>query len=85
MHKKIGKFWVEYRDSIDLMDCPSNMEFGYVGYQNGTNNKWTYDLTDHLMIYLEMIIALASMIYIVDLDAYELNPGDEKSSMTFFE
>ena len=45
----------------------------------GTNNKyWTYDLTDHLMVHLETIIALAFMRYIVELDAYELHPGDEK-------
>ena len=29
------------------------------------------------MIELETIIALAFMTYIVDLDAYELHPGDE--------
>ena len=43
----------------------------------GTNNKWTYDFTDHLMAYLEIIIALASMTYIVDLDGSELHLGDE--------
>ena len=37
---------------------------------------------DHLRVYLETIIALASMTYIVDLDAYELHPGMEESSMT---
>ena len=42
----------------------------------GTNNKWTYDLKDHLMTNLTIIIALASMAYIVDLDDCEL--GDEK-------
>ena len=30
------------------------------------------------MISLETIIALASMTYIADLNAYELHPGDEK-------
>ena len=54
----------------------------YVGNKKGTNNKWTYDLTNHLMVDLETIIALASMTYIVDLDAYELHLGDEKSSRT---
>ena len=55
MHRKYGNLWVKYRDPIDLMDCPSTMEFGYVGYPKGTNNKWTYNLTDHLMIYLKKI------------------------------
>jgi hypothetical protein len=34
------------------------------------------------MIDLETIMALASMKYIVDLDAYELHLGDEMSLMT---
>jgi hypothetical protein len=34
------------------------------------------------MLYLETMIALASMTYVVDLDAYELHPGMEMSSMT---
>jgi hypothetical protein len=34
------------------------------------------------MIDLETIMALASMKYIVDLDAYELHSGDEMSLMT---
>ena len=28
MHRKIGNHWVEYRDVIDLIDHPSNMEIG---------------------------------------------------------
>ena len=50
--------------------------------RQGTNNKWTYDLMDHLRVDLETIIALASTTYIVDLDAYELHPRMLKSSMT---
>ena len=26
MHRKFGNHWVECRDSIDLMDCQSNMQ-----------------------------------------------------------
>ena len=44
----------------------------------GTNNKWTYDLIDHLMANLEIIIALASMTYIVNLDGYELQSREGK-------
>ena len=43
----------------------------------GTNNKWTYDLMDHLMTNLEILIALVSMAYNVDLDDYKLHLGDE--------
>ena len=48
-------------------------------YQKGTNNKWTYDHIDHLMIDLETIITLACMTYIVDLDAYECHWGVMKN------
>jgi hypothetical protein len=44
----------------------------------GTNNKWTYDLIDHLMANLEIVIALASMTCIGNLDGYELHSRDEK-------
>ena len=39
----------------------------------------TYSLTNHFMVDLEKIFALTSMKYVVDLNAYELNPkGDKK-------
>ena len=44
----------------------------------GTNNKWTYDPTNHWMVDLETIIALTPMPYIVDLDTSKLHLGDEK-------
>lgn len=53
-------------------------EIGLCWYQKGANNKWTYDLTDHLMVDLETIIALATMTYIGESNVYELHPGDEK-------
>ena len=49
----------------------------YVGIKKESTNKWTYDVMNHLMIYLETIIASTFMTYIVDLDAYELRMGDE--------
>ena len=33
MHKKFGNHWMEYRDPIDLMDRPSNMDIGLYWYQ----------------------------------------------------
>jgi hypothetical protein len=51
------------------------MKIGLCWYQKETHNKWTYDLTDHLKVYLERIIALASMTYVVDSNAYELHHG----------
>ena len=55
MHRKFGNAWVEYRDPDDLMSRSSNMGIGICWYKKGTNNKWTYDLMDHLMIDLETI------------------------------
>ena len=46
------------------------------------NNNRIYDLTNHLMVDLETIIALATMTYIGESNVYELHPGDEKSSTT---
>jgi hypothetical protein len=51
------------------------MEIGLSWYRKGTTDKWTYDLMNHLMIDLETIIALSSMTYIIDLNAYELHLG----------
>ena len=39
---------------------------------------WTYDLTNHLMVELETIIALATMTYIVKTNLYESHPMDEQ-------
>ena len=51
MHNFDGNLWVEYRDPINLMDLSSNMEIGLIcWYEKGTNNKWTYNLIDHLMV-----------------------------------
>ena len=61
------------------------MEIGLWWYQKGTNNKWNYYRIDHLMKDLKTIFALASMTYIVDLDAYELHPRDEKVSNNFID
>jgi hypothetical protein len=40
--------------------------------------KWNYDLTDHIMVELDTIIALANLTYDVETDTYELHPSDEK-------
>ena len=37
-----------------------------------------YNLIDHLMVDLKIRIAIASMTYILDLDAYELDLEDDK-------
>jgi hypothetical protein len=70
MHNFFGNRWVEYKDQIDLMDCLSNMKIGLCWYFFKNQHEWTYDLMDHLIVNLEIIIALASMTYKVDLDAY---------------
>jgi hypothetical protein len=40
--------------------------------------KWSYDLTDHIMVELDTIIALANLTYDAETDTYELHPSDEK-------
>ena len=78
MQMKFCNRWVEYRDHIDLMDRPLNVETCLCWFQKKADNNWKYDLTDHLMVDLETIIALATMTYIGESNVYELHPGDEK-------
>ena len=33
MHRKFGNLWLEYRDSIDLINLSSNMESGLCWYK----------------------------------------------------
>ena len=75
---------MEYMYPTDLMDHSSNMEIGLCWYEIGTNNEWTHDLTDHLMVDLETIIKYASMTYFVDIDVYELHSRNGKKSSDGF-
>ena len=43
MDRKFSNHWVECRDPMDLMNCPSKE----------TNNKQTYNHINHLMVNLE--------------------------------
>jgi hypothetical protein len=49
-----------------------------MGIRKEPINKWTYDLTGHMMVDLETILALGSYIYITNLDACMLHLGDEE-------
>ena len=50
-----------------------------------TTSKRTTDHTDYLIINLGTIIALASMTYIANLDAYECHLGSEKALNDFID
>ena len=39
---------------------------------------WTYDLTNHIMVDLETIIALAIVTFVVEKNVYELHPMNEE-------
>ena len=67
MRRKIANKWVKYREPIDLLDRPSHMEIGLCWYQNDHGSLWTYDLTNHIMVDLETIIALTTITFVVDL------------------
>ena len=68
--------WIEHQESIDLLNWPSNMEVGLCWYQNKNGSMWTYDLTYHMMLELETIIALAIMTYIIETNMYALHRTD---------
>ena len=74
MHRKLDGV-----HEFNWLDGPS-IKHGdrFILVAKGTNNKWTYNLTNRLMVDLQTIIAITFMTYIVDLDAYECHVGDEK-------
>ena len=83
MHATI---WIKHLENamlqvLGLQVLESSIEIGLRWYKKWTNNKWTYVLTDHLMLDLESIIALAFVIYIVDFVAHDLHPADEKCQL----
>jgi hypothetical protein len=59
----------------------------YIGicwYHKVPDNKWTYDLVNHLLVDFDTIIALAFMTYITYLNACESHPKDENGSTISF-
>ena len=62
--------------TIDLWDSLCNMEIGLCWYQNENGLVWTHNLSNHLIIELEIIIASGSMTHIVETNLYELHPMD---------
>ena len=77
MRWKIIDRWVEYKDPIDLLDRPNNVEVGLYWYQKSARLKWSYDLTDYIIVELDTVIALANLMYDAETDTYELHPSDE--------
>ena len=53
------------------------MEIGLCWYQKDQGSLRTYDLTYHIIIDLETIIALATITFVVEKNLYELHPTDE--------
>ena len=49
-----------------------------VPYQKSARLRWSYDLTDHIMVELDTVIALANLTYDAETYMYELHPSDEK-------
>ena len=76
MLRNLGNSCVKYSNPIDLMDRQSNMEIDLCWYRQGTNNKWTYNLTNHLIVDLKTKIALASMTYTINFDGCIRHLGD---------
>ena len=66
MCRKFANEWVEYREPTNLLDRPSHMEIGLYWYQNDHESLWTYDLTNHIMVDLETLIALATITFVVE-------------------
>ena len=78
MRRKIINRWVEYRNPVDLLDRPNNVEVGLYWYQKSAELKWSYDLTNHTMVELDTVIVLANLRYDAKANTYKLHPSDEK-------
>jgi hypothetical protein len=79
MRRKIINRWVEYKDPIDLLDRPNNVKVGLCWYQKSEGLKWSYDITDHIMVELDMVITLANLTFDVETDTQVMR----KSLTTF--
>jgi hypothetical protein len=66
-----------------LFDRPNNVEVGLCWYQKFAGLKWSYDLTYHIMVELNTVIALANLTYDAETNTYELHPSDEKVFIDF--
>jgi len=82
MNKKYPTFFLTWFNKFTRVRYPgpSKMYIGLCWYQKGTNNKGAYNHTNHLMIWLEIVIASASMTYITDLDVMNVIVGMRNSS-----
>ena len=89
MRGEFGNHWVVYRDPINLMDSPSNMDIGSCWYQNGqkqVNLQLCWSFNDKLLMILLIfwkMIALPSMTYIIDLMIMSYIEGMKKPSTTY--
>jgi hypothetical protein len=73
-NQSLGKIQKSYR----LVGPPNNVEVGLCWYQKSPELKWSYDLTDHVMVELDTAITLASLTYDAEINTYKLHPSDEK-------
>jgi hypothetical protein len=60
------------------LDRPNNIKVGLCWYQKSAGLKWTYDLTNYIMLELDTVIALANLMYDAETNTYKLHPSDEK-------
>ena len=54
-------------------------DLGLCGCQMRNGMKWIYDYMDHMMLNVDAIISLASVMYTLSWNYYELHTMDEKN------
>ena len=69
----------DYHNDIDLLDRPDGVELQFCWY-NKIKGKclYKYDLTDHLFVQLESVIATTNLSYNNKNDTYKLEESDHK-------
>jgi hypothetical protein len=64
-----------FKSYLDQESCV----FSSTKYQKFAGLKWSYDVTYHIMVELDTVIALANLTYDAMTNTYKLHPSDEKS------
>jgi hypothetical protein len=79
IRKKDGNRVFDYHNDIDLLDRPEGVELQFCWYNKIKGQRlYKYDLTDHLFVQLESVIAMANLSYNNRNDTYKLEERDYK-------
>lgn len=68
---------------MNLLAWSSHVEIGLCWYQKDQVSMWTYDITNHVMIDLDIVIALVIITFMEVINFYELSSNGRNSVQRF--